>query len=44
MEERVLSNRSNRAERACEVVGRDFTDEEWDRLVPGDVALQSACA
>jgi hypothetical protein len=31
-------------ERACEVVGRDFTQEEWDRLVPGDGSLQSACA
>ena len=30
-------------ERACEIAGRDFTDEEWDRLVPGDQPLQSAC-
>jgi WD40 repeat protein len=30
-------------ERACEIVGRDFTQEEWDRFVPGDEPLQSAC-
>lgn len=31
-------------ERACDVVGRDFTDEEWSRLVPGDEPRQSACS
>ncbi len=31
-------------DKACAVVGRDFTDDEWDRLVPGDEAVQSACA
>ena len=31
-------------ERACEFVGRDFTADEWDRLVPGDGEPdQSAC-
>lgn len=31
-------------ERACTIVGRDFTEEEWDRLVPGDDAtVRSAC-
>lgn len=30
-------------ERACAFVGRDLTREEWDRLVPGDEPLQSAC-
>jgi WD40 repeat protein len=30
-------------ERACAVVGRDFTDDEWDRLVPGDGPRRSAC-
>ena len=31
-------------ERACTAVGRDFTDDEWDRLVPGDdEPLRSAC-
>ena len=30
-------------ERACEIVGRDFTQEEWDRFVPGDQPLQSSC-
>lgn len=30
-------------ERACEIVGRDLTQEEWDCLVPGDETLQSAC-
>jgi WD40 repeat protein len=31
-------------ERACEIVGRDFTEDEWNRFVPGDDPLQSACA
>ena len=30
-------------ERACELAGRDFTQEEWDRFVPGDEPLQSSC-
>ncbi len=30
-------------ERACEIVGRDFTDEEWGRLVPGEQPFKSAC-
>ncbi|MEM9610111.1 MAG: protein kinase [Actinomycetota bacterium] len=30
-------------ERACSVVGRDLTEEEWERLVPGDEPVQSAC-
>ena len=30
-------------ERACEVVGRDFTEDEWERLVPGGGEVQSAC-
>ena len=29
--------------RACEIVGRDLTQDEWDRLVPGDEPRQSAC-
>ncbi len=29
--------------RACEVVGRDLTPTEWDRLVPGDAELRSIC-
>ena len=31
-------------ERACEVVGRDLTQEEWDRYVPGGGEILSACA
>jgi WD40 repeat protein len=31
-------------ERACDIVGRDLTSDEWQRYVPGDDALQSACA
>jgi WD40 repeat protein len=31
-------------ERACEIVGRDFTDDEWDLYVPGDEERQSACS
>jgi len=29
--------------RACEVVSRDLTQEEWERFVPGDEPLQPAC-
>lgn len=29
---------------ACAFVGRDLTQEEWDRYVPGDEPLQSACS
>jgi WD40 repeat protein len=31
-------------ERACEIVGRDLTPEEWERYVPGDEAPQSVCS
>jgi len=30
-------------ERACDAVGRDMTQEEWDRVVPGGGPVQSAC-
>ena len=30
-------------ERACEIAGRGFTQEEWDRYVPRGGAVQSAC-
>ena len=30
-------------ERACEVVGRDLTQAEWDLFVPGGGQPQSAC-
>ena len=30
-------------ERACEVAGRELTQEEWDRYVPGGGEVQSAC-
>ncbi|MFT7476317.1 MAG: hypothetical protein ACI81L_003267 [Verrucomicrobiales bacterium] len=30
-------------ERACEVVGRELTQDEWDLFVPGDDQLESAC-
>jgi len=30
-------------QRACELVGRDFTQDEWERFVPGDDLLVSAC-
>lgn len=29
--------------RACQIVGRDLTQDEWDRFVPGDQAPRSAC-
>ena len=31
-------------ERACDIVGRDLTADEWERFVPGDEPVQSACA
>ena len=31
-------------EQACEFVERDLTQDEWDRYVPGDEPLQSACS
>jgi len=30
-------------QRACEAAGRDLTQDEWDRLVPGGGPVQSAC-
>ncbi|MEM7286479.1 MAG: BTAD domain-containing putative transcriptional regulator [Actinomycetota bacterium] len=30
-------------ERACELVGRELTQDEWDRFVPGDEPRQPAC-
>jgi WD40 repeat protein len=30
-------------ERACDIVSRELTQQEWDRLVPGDDAPRSAC-
>ena len=30
--------------RACEVVGRDLTEAEWERFIPGGVPVQSACS
>jgi hypothetical protein len=30
-------------QQACDVVGRDLTQDEWDRYVPGDAQRQSAC-
>jgi WD40 repeat protein len=30
-------------ERACDIVGRDLTSDEWGRYVPGDEDVQSAC-
>ena len=29
--------------RACEVVARDLTQDEWDRYVPGSTTVESAC-
>lgn len=29
--------------KACEIVDRDLTQEEWDRLVPGDEPFRSVC-
>ena len=31
-------------ERACDLVNRDLTQDEWDRFVPGDAPPQPACA
>lgn len=31
-------------ERACDLVGRGFTQDEWDRFVPGNEPLQTACS
>jgi WD40 repeat protein len=31
-------------ERACALVSRELTPDEWDRLVPGDTPQRSACA
>jgi hypothetical protein len=39
----IPTNPDRWVERACEVVGRDFTQAEWDRLVPGDIPLTSGC-
>ena len=30
--------------KACEIVARDLTPEEWDRFVPGDQPLRSVCS
>ncbi|MEM8746464.1 MAG: AAA family ATPase, partial [Actinomycetota bacterium] len=30
-------------ERACDLIGRDLTESEWRRYVPGDGPVQSAC-
>ena len=30
-------------ERSCQIVGRALTQDEWDRLVPGDEPLRSVC-
>jgi hypothetical protein len=30
-------------ERACEIVDRELTEQEWDRLVPGDQPQRPAC-
>ncbi len=39
----IPTNPDRWIERACEVVGRDFTQAEWDRLVPGSEPLVTAC-
>ncbi|MFW2382374.1 MAG: protein kinase domain-containing protein [Acidimicrobiales bacterium] len=39
----IPTNPERWVKRACRVVGRDFTQAEWDRLVPGDNPLISAC-
>jgi hypothetical protein len=31
-------------ERACELVGRDLTEDEWREYVPGDAPQQPACS
>ncbi len=30
-------------ERACEIISRDLTQDEWDRFVPGNEPLRPAC-
>ena len=30
-------------DKACDFVGRDLTEQEWERSVPGDDEVQSAC-
>ncbi|MFT7649043.1 MAG: hypothetical protein ACI8Y4_003799 [Candidatus Poriferisodalaceae bacterium] len=30
-------------ERACEIISRDLTTDEWDRFVPGDELVRPAC-
>ena len=41
---RIPLNPEHWIERACEVVGRNFTQEEWDRYVPGGGEVWSACS
>ena len=31
-------------ERVCELVSRELTVDEWDRLVPGETAQRPACS
>jgi hypothetical protein len=31
-------------ERACQIISRDLTQDEWDALVPGGEPLRPACA
>ena len=31
------------AQKACEIVGRNLTPDEWDRFVSGSGPVQSAC-
>jgi hypothetical protein len=40
---RIPLNPQRWIERACEIVGQNLTQEEWDRHVPGDGPLQAAC-
>jgi WD40 repeat protein len=30
-------------DKACEILGRDFTEQEWERFVPDDEPLQPGC-
>jgi WD40 repeat protein len=39
----IPTNPARWVEQACQVVGRTLTQSEWDRLVPGDDPLTSAC-
>lgn len=41
---RLPLNPARWVERACEFVGGDFTQTEWDEYVPDGGAVQSACA